>query len=83
MVVGVGVGVGVGVELVTAPRVFQKPPFILNVPPLIVFDAPTSPTVPSTLILPLALALVPPPPAITWRSIEPIACGVTDCGDCD
>jgi hypothetical protein len=73
--VGVEVGVGVGVGVAAAVSVFQNPPFKVKEPPLIVFDALVSPDVPSTLMLPPLL--VPPPPAITRRSIGPTASGLT------
>ena len=64
---GVGVGVGVGVEFVITVEAFQKPPLSENVPPVIVFAALSSPTVPSILKGPPELD--PPPPAITCGSI--------------
>ena len=78
--VGVGVAVGVGVGVAAVESVFQKPPVTVSEPPLIVLDALTWPTVPSTLMLPPLL--VPPPPATTERSIGPIACGVISCWPC-
>ena len=79
--IGTGVGVGVGVGVGAAPvSGCQKPPVTVNWPPLEVFPAAAWPFVP--LRPRFAPALVPPPPAITWRDRSNCvpACGISGSG---
>src|SRR5438477_8317932 len=80
VVVGVGVGVGVGVEAAPVSGC-QKPPLTVNWPPLEVVPAEAWPSVPLRPIFPPAL--VPPPPAITWRERSNcgLACGISGSAD--